>query len=114
MNGLDKVNRWSGRQDLNLRPPHPQCGALHNCAFFKRLLGNNWVTFFGIEHQYRAIISFDFDLISEACKWLVVAFEKEQDVQQAQPINPPPSSLSASQSLRRLTPRSTRNTHRCR
>ena len=23
---------WSGRQDLNLRPPHPQCGALPDCA----------------------------------------------------------------------------------
>jgi hypothetical protein len=25
-------NVWSGRQDLNLRPPAPQAGALPNCA----------------------------------------------------------------------------------
>src|SRR6476646_10712446 len=25
-------NRWSGRQDSNLRPPHPQCDALPGCA----------------------------------------------------------------------------------
>lgn len=26
------VNYWSGRQDSNLRPPHPQCDALPGCA----------------------------------------------------------------------------------
>jgi hypothetical protein len=25
-------NNWSGRQDSNLRPPHPQCDALPGCA----------------------------------------------------------------------------------
>ena len=30
---VDFMNRnWSGREDLNLRPPHPQCGALPGCA----------------------------------------------------------------------------------
>ena len=27
---------WSGRQDLNLRPPHPQCDALPDCATPRR------------------------------------------------------------------------------
>ena len=26
------VENWSGRQDSNLRPPHPQCDALPGCA----------------------------------------------------------------------------------
>src|SRR3546814_2071504 len=25
-------NHWSGREDSNLRPPHPQCDALPGCA----------------------------------------------------------------------------------
>jgi len=25
-------SRWSGREDLNLRPPQPHCGALPGCA----------------------------------------------------------------------------------
>jgi hypothetical protein len=29
---LSGILNWSGRQDLNLRPPHPQCGALPDCA----------------------------------------------------------------------------------
>ena len=37
--------------------------------------------------------------------WLVVAFEKEQDVHKAPPINPLLSSLSASQSLPKLIPK---------
>ena len=30
-NGLSRSN-WSGREDLNLRPPEPHSGALPNCA----------------------------------------------------------------------------------
>lgn len=29
------VKSWSERQDLNLRPPHPQRGALPDCATFR-------------------------------------------------------------------------------
>ena len=32
MRAVCTVRNWSGRQDLNLRPPHPQCGALPDCA----------------------------------------------------------------------------------
>ena len=37
MRGFANVE-WSGRQDLNLRPPHPQCGALPDCATPRRTL----------------------------------------------------------------------------
>ena len=30
--GLFRFSTWSGREDLNLRPPQPHCGALPGCA----------------------------------------------------------------------------------
>jgi hypothetical protein len=36
---------WSGRQDLNLRPPHPQCGALPGCATPRELRPTVWCVF---------------------------------------------------------------------
>lgn len=34
---MDALFYWSGQQDLNLRPPHPQCGALPGCAMPRNL-----------------------------------------------------------------------------
>ena len=31
VSGMDR-KKWSGREDLNLRPPQPHCGALPGCA----------------------------------------------------------------------------------
>ena len=33
--------KWSGRQDLNLRPPRPRRGALPNCATSRTVAHNN-------------------------------------------------------------------------
>ena len=35
---LTPLNHWSGREDLNLRPPEPHSGALPVCATSRRLL----------------------------------------------------------------------------
>ena len=39
------AEKWSGREDLNLRPPHPQCGALPGCATPRYLLINRKTLF---------------------------------------------------------------------
>jgi hypothetical protein len=36
--GLLKEEKWSGRVDSNHRPPHPQRGALPNCATARLLI----------------------------------------------------------------------------
>src|SRR3954464_10358295 len=33
---LEKTENWSGREDLNLRPPAPKAGALPGCATPRR------------------------------------------------------------------------------
>ena len=42
---LGKIINWSGREDSNLRPPHPQCDALPGCATSRprlRIYGGAW------------------------------------------------------------------------
>lgn len=39
------LKNWSGREDSNLRPPHPQCDALPGCATSRprlRIYGGRW------------------------------------------------------------------------
>jgi hypothetical protein len=42
---LGIIINWSGREDSNLRPPHPQCDALPGCATSRprlRIYGGRW------------------------------------------------------------------------
>gem|GEM_PF-2090973 len=53
---IEDIN-WSGRQDLNLRPPHPQCGALPGCAT-PRIDANHTQIWWGFKPKKAAYVLF--------------------------------------------------------